>query len=105
MARVESLKIEIYGLSATNEELQMEIWEVVANGGSWPREVPRLQIQKAKPFNGARDSKVFDNFIRKMEHYFFFFFNSKMEQYLKASKMEDKGEKVKTCILCLIDGR
>lgn len=49
MARVKSLKIEIHGLSATNKELQMKIWEVVANGGSWPREV-------AKDFGSKKQS-------------------------------------------------
>lgn len=58
----ESLKREIEKLKATSEELHTKIVvleRVVANMGPGTKGVLRLRILEPKPFNGARDTKVF----------------------------------------------
>ncbi|KAJ4978783.1 hypothetical protein NE237_009563 [Protea cynaroides] len=81
---VDSLRKEIDNFRVVNENLKAKITvleRAVANGGPSQREIPKLRIPKPKPFNGIRDAKVLENFIWQME------------QYFKASKMEDEGEK------------
>ncbi|KAJ4970917.1 hypothetical protein NE237_004016 [Protea cynaroides] len=81
---VDSLREEIDNLRVVNEDLKAKITvleRVVANGGPSQREIPKLRIPEPKPFNGTRDAKVLENFIWQME------------QYFKASKMEDDDEK------------
>ncbi|KAJ4955591.1 hypothetical protein NE237_012374 [Protea cynaroides] len=83
---VDSLREEIDNLRVVNEDLKAKIpvlKRAVANEGPSQREISKLQIPEPKPFNGTRDVKVLENFIWQME------------QYFKASKMEDEDEKDK----------
>lgn len=84
MREISDLRETNKELCATNEELHTKntvLEKAVANTESRPRDVPELKIPKPKPFNGARDVKVLENFIWQME------------QYFKASKtrMKHKG--------------
>ncbi|KAJ4965687.1 hypothetical protein NE237_017536 [Protea cynaroides] len=91
---VDSLREEIDNLRVVNEDLKAKIIvleRAVANGGLSQREIPKLLILEPKPFNGTRDAKVLENFIWQTE------------QYFKASKMEDKDEKVSTSVMYLTD--
>ncbi|KAJ4973268.1 hypothetical protein NE237_006442 [Protea cynaroides] len=81
---VDSLREDIDNLRVVNEDLKAKITvleRAVANGGPSQREISKLRIPEPKPFNGTRDAKVLENFIWQME------------QYFKASKMEDEDEK------------